>query len=307
MLTSRFPPRSIRQPWADLILMGDKDVENRSRRTHFCGTILVHASAKRPDPDLDDEFQEEARRAGFVRKNERWEFDLGAILGMVDIVDCVEPFSSPWFSGPYGWGARQPASIRCDNSLQGCRRHLLCALRPACCFARSAGPTRSRAEHMTGAEPERVSPELDEREMARLSPVARSFRLRFAEQLSHVAHREEFTDRFEFVIPPADPEVGELRVWDDGDELTISVGETHHWHVLLDRFDDQLQERRPDLLARAAVREIQAFLEGRTILRLTRRNGRMMSSMIYDPERARVRPPTNDDTDYLWTGRRALQ
>jgi hypothetical protein len=35
---------SIKQPWAQLIIMGAKDVENRNRRTNFRGRFAVHVS-----------------------------------------------------------------------------------------------------------------------------------------------------------------------------------------------------------------------------------------------------------------------
>ena len=37
---------SVRQPYANLIVKGYKDVENRSRRTNYRGLLLIHASAK---------------------------------------------------------------------------------------------------------------------------------------------------------------------------------------------------------------------------------------------------------------------
>ena len=37
---------SVKQPWAYLLVSGIKDIENRPRRTHFRGRILIHASAK---------------------------------------------------------------------------------------------------------------------------------------------------------------------------------------------------------------------------------------------------------------------
>jgi hypothetical protein len=100
---SRFPALSVRQPWADLIMIGEKDVENRSRRTRFRGTILLHASAAKPKPELAEAFRSDAAAAGWIKKNEPWEFDLGAILGTIDILDCVQASSSRWFSGPFGW------------------------------------------------------------------------------------------------------------------------------------------------------------------------------------------------------------
>jgi hypothetical protein len=35
---------SIRQPWAWLIVNGQKDIENRCWKTHFRGKIYVHAA-----------------------------------------------------------------------------------------------------------------------------------------------------------------------------------------------------------------------------------------------------------------------
>jgi hypothetical protein len=40
---------SIKQPWAQLIIMGAKDVENRNRSTNFRGRFAVHVSLKRAD------------------------------------------------------------------------------------------------------------------------------------------------------------------------------------------------------------------------------------------------------------------
>lgn len=108
----RFPALSFRQPWADLVMMGVKDVENRSKRTHFRGTILVHASATRPPQDQIDWFTRAARRAGDLGEREVYEPDLGALLGTVDIVDCVTTSESEWFGGPYGWILSNPKPFR---------------------------------------------------------------------------------------------------------------------------------------------------------------------------------------------------
>lgn len=34
---------TIRQPWADAIAHGEKRIENRTRRTSYVGTVLIHA------------------------------------------------------------------------------------------------------------------------------------------------------------------------------------------------------------------------------------------------------------------------
>ena len=40
---AELPALSVRQPWAWLIVSGLKDVENRPRRTHYRGSLLIHA------------------------------------------------------------------------------------------------------------------------------------------------------------------------------------------------------------------------------------------------------------------------
>jgi len=95
---------SIRQPWAWLILQGSKDIENRSRRTHYRGELLVHAgkSMDQYGRDTAEALVSMARKAG-------WEFDpehelvRGAITGRVTVIDCVETHDSEWFEGPFGY------------------------------------------------------------------------------------------------------------------------------------------------------------------------------------------------------------
>ena len=82
---------SIRQPWAYLITRGSKDIENRSWPTKYRGPFLVHASLNIDkigcsehglDPDT---------------------LQTGGIVGMAEIVDCVQADRSKWFEGPYGF------------------------------------------------------------------------------------------------------------------------------------------------------------------------------------------------------------
>lgn len=88
---------SIRQPWAQLIITGKKDIENRSRRTTYRGRFLVHAPMKFDDrgiplcltpqqqmqiPDLHKWVDE-----GFLCR---------AIIGSVEIVNCLRGHHSPW-------------------------------------------------------------------------------------------------------------------------------------------------------------------------------------------------------------------
>lgn len=94
---------SVRQPWAMAICHG-KDVENRSRRTHFRGTIALHASKAF---DHDNVGPATLRRVmnliGLTEDLILREDHRGAVIAVVDIVgchrDCVSTnhrHCSPW-------------------------------------------------------------------------------------------------------------------------------------------------------------------------------------------------------------------
>lgn len=87
---------SIRQPWAWLIVRGEKDIENRTWRTNFRGRVFVHAAQK-----ID---WKAVKELGI--KKEWWpvfERLSGGIVGEVEIVDCVTSHRSVWFEGPFGF------------------------------------------------------------------------------------------------------------------------------------------------------------------------------------------------------------
>lgn len=112
MTVKRFPALSIRQPWVDLILIGVKTIENRTKRTHFRGTILLHASATLASSEYIDWYVKTARKFNLLGKNAEYEPDVGAILGLVDIVDCVQESESPFFEGPFGWVLKNPRRFK---------------------------------------------------------------------------------------------------------------------------------------------------------------------------------------------------
>lgn len=87
---------SIRQPWATLLVVGEKDIENRSRFFKHRGPLLVHASAS---PDRSALREVIAELGDGVTEAD---FPLGAIVGMVNIKDCVTSHPSEWFTGPFG-------------------------------------------------------------------------------------------------------------------------------------------------------------------------------------------------------------
>lgn len=95
---------SIRQPYAHNIIFDGKDVENRTWRTAYRGPILIHASKSKEEIDRDDP------------KN----YQLGGIVGMADIVDCVEKMDSRWFYGPWGFvleNAKELPFMPCKGKL----------------------------------------------------------------------------------------------------------------------------------------------------------------------------------------------
>lgn len=114
---------SVKQPWAWLICMGYKDIENRdwfivrkvaSGAVDFSlklpTRIYVHAG-KQPDFTWDGE--------DLIKRNlthtqyyyyQVWSAHctLGAIIGEMDIVACVTESESPWFVGKYGFVLKNP-------------------------------------------------------------------------------------------------------------------------------------------------------------------------------------------------------
>lgn len=86
---------SIKQPWASLIAHGIKDIENRTWKTNFRGKIYIHVSAsKKFNISLNDEQTKLALPVlttafdGFM--------PFAAIIGEVDIIDCVINHPSIW-------------------------------------------------------------------------------------------------------------------------------------------------------------------------------------------------------------------
>lgn len=105
---------SVRQPYASLLVNGIKDVENRSRRTNYRGTVLIHASAKMHD--IMEQLPTKIFLLGaspveqqiMAMAKKVVQLDLfGCIIGSVDIVDCVQDSPSEWAErGQWHWVCR---------------------------------------------------------------------------------------------------------------------------------------------------------------------------------------------------------
>lgn len=103
---------SIRQPWAWAIINAGKDIENRNWTTKFRGPFCIHAAKGMTLAEWDDAMDfidrqfpvplasKFGRRASAVNSHEGRR---GGIIGVAEIVDCVEASTSPWFMGRYGF------------------------------------------------------------------------------------------------------------------------------------------------------------------------------------------------------------
>lgn len=75
---------TLTQPWASLVVDGDKQIETRSWKTDYRGPLAIHAS-KSMTQDAWDVVAALRQRNRIIDTKER-----GMILGLVDLVGCVE-------------------------------------------------------------------------------------------------------------------------------------------------------------------------------------------------------------------------
>lgn len=107
---------SVRQPWAWAIIHAGKTVENRSRRTLYRGPLLIHASLA-----FDRVGVRFLARLG-VEPESYSPSDVvtGAIVGRVQLVDCVEDADSPWAEpGAWHWILEDPESFETPMPCRG--------------------------------------------------------------------------------------------------------------------------------------------------------------------------------------------
>jgi len=88
---------SVRQPWASLIMLGIKPVENRGWSTLYRGPLMIHAS-RRHDHDANVSLAPD-------------QLVYGAVFGIVDLIDIVTEHPSTFFTGPFGWVLINPRRI----------------------------------------------------------------------------------------------------------------------------------------------------------------------------------------------------
>ncbi len=101
------PALTVRQPWAWVIFTG-KDIENRTWATSYRGPLAIHAGKGMTRAEY-------ASAATWIRHHVGREIPAmetltrGAVLGTVELLDCVTESDSPWFDGSgYGWQLASP-------------------------------------------------------------------------------------------------------------------------------------------------------------------------------------------------------
>jgi len=96
---------SVRQPWAHAIIHGTgqgwKDVENRSWSTAYHGPLFIHAGLSKSEMPI-------AKDIGYAGDEP---FCFGRIIGVVDLLDCVDSEVPP---GPQVYGESQWAGWGSD-------------------------------------------------------------------------------------------------------------------------------------------------------------------------------------------------
>lgn len=90
---------SIKQPWASLIAHGIKDKENRTWKTNFRGRIYIHSSAVHlyyKELSLVRLEELKINHPKILKKLLDKSLTTSAIIGEVDIIDCVVNHPSIW-------------------------------------------------------------------------------------------------------------------------------------------------------------------------------------------------------------------
>ena len=100
---------TIRQPWAWAIIYGGKDVENRSWSTRHRGPLLIHAGSA-----FEPLGYESVQQLATQQPPPPGELIHGAIIGVVELVDCVRGSHSKWaVAYQWHWCLRNPQP--CDE------------------------------------------------------------------------------------------------------------------------------------------------------------------------------------------------
>jgi hypothetical protein len=98
--------------WA--IVMGYKDVENRTRHTSHRGPLLIHAGQR-----LDPLGFQMLWELGLHRKVP-YDLPRGALVGLIRVLDCIDNSTSPWaIRGSRHWILREAKHFKTPLPCRG--------------------------------------------------------------------------------------------------------------------------------------------------------------------------------------------
>jgi hypothetical protein len=100
---------SLWQPWAQLLVSGQKAIETRSWATGYRGLVLIHAAKM-----WGHDEQVEALRNPFINRaiEQESEMPLGAFVGVVTLVGCARIAEQPSFGTIHLMNQRMSDEIR---------------------------------------------------------------------------------------------------------------------------------------------------------------------------------------------------
>jgi hypothetical protein len=100
---------SLKQPWAWCVFHG-KDVENRTWRSSYRGSLLIHASKTWDQAGYEYLISHmgTGNELEIPEKGDWIAYKFGYLIGRVTMVDCVQNHKSSWFTGPWGFVFEEP-------------------------------------------------------------------------------------------------------------------------------------------------------------------------------------------------------
>ena len=140
----------------------------------------------------------------------------------------------------------------------------------------------------------------------KLDHLSQRFLCELERIMSRESFRTEFTDRLIVTIPARDPEVGDITVWLDGDEVTVGIGQLHHSHFEVCAQPEATLDAREQEAARSATSFISDILDERVHFQVQFENGRCRGSSSWYPEhseRLRTLSGVDEVREYVWSHR----
>lgn len=155
---------TIKQPYAYFVACGVKDIENRSWKTNYRGRILIHAGSKEVENGYENLTDSQKHKVRFHKGEKSY---LSAIIGSVEIVDCVQNHPSVWAEkGKWNWVLANPivfkkpiANVRGQLSLWEYKGEMpnLQEMSESCYYSECKRTAREMLEKLTTSEQMQIS------------------------------------------------------------------------------------------------------------------------------------------------------